>query len=587
MAVDTIDTGDNKQMRQYAKEKAKESQESCFRSAREDITSSRSDYLAKCDPFANKVGRELYVEQGDQLTCYEVKSNLAVGGQATLFRGRREPKRETHDTVKQQFICLKAHELARQKMKPLSELDPFIDEAEKEAETVQEEKGKRGLRKALEELLEQQKEDNAGLRTPNNDVCIRATTTLSDAQAKRMNREIALMGMRHPNIVTIYNFGVIGGRGVFVTELVKRVASPYGFSLDQLIRGAIGAAKGLKYYHDRGVFHRDVKPENVLFKKPNGTKVTAKVIDPGLAVITDFETPEERLTFSNEFLGTPIYASPEQSFSSKNADAQSDIYCLGATLYELLTWESPNPFNPDSSDVQKIMECLNNLHNKYYGLEHIKPVRVMNIDRRITMKELFGLYVRGREEKTNGNGKYTEIDMDDDILEGRVKLCNPVKQTLKKIWNHRIHHRTKNKLQNLEIFLACMMHPGERDESGLQYKRDFRYSNMRQVIKDLKSVLEGDKPENAYRIIERKYGNITTKTKDLFIHEVFADHNRYSKKTMTQRLGGAANYTAKAAAAVAAGLAAGGVGGYLLNKYLQLGDRLANFVGDIASNLPN
>ncbi len=150
-------------------------------------------------------------------------------------------------------------------------------------------------------------------------------------------------GLHHTNIVPIFEVGELGGvcyyamqfiEGRSLSELIKELRGrqqlPSAAQIRQFVEYAAQAADALAYAHRRGVVHRDIKPSNLLLD-PAGIVWTA---DFGLAFRPE-ETDGDRV---REPIGTPLYMSPEQaSPGSIPVDHRTDIYSLGATLYELLT----------------------------------------------------------------------------------------------------------------------------------------------------------------------------------------------------------------------------------------------------------
>jgi WD40 repeat protein/serine/threonine protein kinase len=158
----------------------------------------------------------------------------------------------------------------------------------------------------------------------------------------------ALALMEHPNIARVLDAGATeSGRPYFVMELVR--GTPLGEFCDQnrLTVGErlelfITVCHAVQHAHQKGIIHRDIKPNNVLVTLHDGTPV-AKVIDFGVAKATGQQLTEKTLfTSFAQMIGTPLYMSPEQAeMSGLDVDTRSDIYSLGVVLYELLTGTTP------------------------------------------------------------------------------------------------------------------------------------------------------------------------------------------------------------------------------------------------------
>lgn len=161
----------------------------------------------------------------------------------------------------------------------------------------------------------------------------------SQVKSRFLEEAKALAALDHPNIVHLYNFGQDAGSFVLAMQYVR------GRTWEQLIqdnerldwrvsvRIAIDVLNALEYAHGKGVVHRDMKPSNVLIRDDEHT---ATVMDFGIAKMTT----STRLTATGQTMGTVRYMSPEQ-VRGQEVDLRTDIYSLGATLYESLTGDSP------------------------------------------------------------------------------------------------------------------------------------------------------------------------------------------------------------------------------------------------------
>ena len=158
----------------------------------------------------------------------------------------------------------------------------------------------------------------------------------------------ALAMMSHPNIAQVLDAGATEtGRPYFVMELVPGVritdyCDQHGLDLPSRLELFIEVCLAIQHAHQKGVLHRDIKPSNILVVE-HGDKAVPKVIDFGIAKAIEGRLGDRgTVTFIEQFIGTPAYMSPEQAAAGGvDVDTRSDIYSLGALLYELLTGRPP------------------------------------------------------------------------------------------------------------------------------------------------------------------------------------------------------------------------------------------------------
>jgi serine/threonine protein kinase len=171
---------------------------------------------------------------------------------------------------------------------------------------------------------------------------------LGDESARlRFLREArAAASVRHPNVASVFHLGRTGSSYFYAMEFVE------GETLEHLIRRSgrvevkvaleitTQVAAGLAAVHEQNLVHRDIKPSNIMVRLKDDRVVTAKIIDLGLAKTVNEPSAQTAISAPGAFAGTPEFASPEQ-FAGVPVDIRSDLYSLGATLWEMVTGKTP------------------------------------------------------------------------------------------------------------------------------------------------------------------------------------------------------------------------------------------------------
>src|SRR4051812_20439171 len=161
--------------------------------------------------------------------------------------------------------------------------------------------------------------------------------------------------LQHPHILPLLDSGEANGRLYYVMPFVSgetlraRLDRDHQLPIDETVRIAREVADALGYAHSLGVIHRDIKPENILLQDGH-----AIVADFGIALAVQ-SAGGGRLTQTGLSLGTPQYMSPEQAMGERTIDARSDIYALGAVVYEMLTGDPPFTGSTVQAIVAKVM----------------------------------------------------------------------------------------------------------------------------------------------------------------------------------------------------------------------------------------
>lgn len=169
---------------------------------------------------------------------------------------------------------------------------------------------------------------------------------IADSQSvQRFLREgKATCRMNHPNIITVYDFGITpqSGQPFIVMDylqgisLADQIKNDGQVSVERSINILTQATDALDHAHRAGVLHRDLKPSNIMLIDYEGEKDYVKIVDFGVAQLIGAGGEQQRLTQMGEVCGSPVYMSPEQC-QGLELDARSDIYSMGIVIYETLT----------------------------------------------------------------------------------------------------------------------------------------------------------------------------------------------------------------------------------------------------------
>ena len=182
--------------------------------------------------------------------------------------------------------------------------------------------------------------------------------------AERFLNEIKVTAnLQHPNILALYDSGEADTFLYYVMPYVEgdtlrdKLDREKQLAVDAAIELTKSVATALDYAHRHDVIQRDIKPENILLHDGQ-----ALVADFGIALAVTAAS-DNRLTETGLSLGTPHYMSPEQAMGDRELDARSDIYSLGAMLYEMLAGDSEARPVIDAFDHQITRSAITNLQS--------------------------------------------------------------------------------------------------------------------------------------------------------------------------------------------------------------------------------
>lgn len=242
-----------------------------------------------------------------------------------------------------------------------------------------------------------------------------SSTEKSRHEQQFINEARAAGLLSHPNIVTIYDASIEGGTTYIAMEylqgreLHKWLDSGHRFTPGEVASIVWKIADALNHAHERQVIHRDIKPANIFMVKDD----LPKLVDFGIArapnrVADRMASSDEPYTIyhGNNLVGTPNYMSPEQA-TGKPVDARTDIYSLGAVMYQMLTGRKP--FHGESTD-----KLLQQIAYKAPPAPHEIDARIPPALSQVVMKAM-----SKRPEKRYQNAEQMALDIKRFLLRER------------------------------------------------------------------------------------------------------------------------------------------------------------------------
>jgi eukaryotic-like serine/threonine-protein kinase len=191
--------------------------------------------------------------------------------------------------------------------------------------------------------------------------------------ADKLNRFVqeakAASALNHPNILTVYEIGEVDGKNYIVTELIdgktlrEHLSQRESLQLNAILKIGVQVSEALSAAHQAGIIHRDIKPENIMLRKDGYAKVLdfglAKLSEPGAGATgsagSEDATRAQVNTTPGMVMGTVSYMSPEQARGT-TTDARTDIWSLGAVLYEMLAGKVPFTGETINHTIVSILE---------------------------------------------------------------------------------------------------------------------------------------------------------------------------------------------------------------------------------------
>ena len=303
------------------------------------------------------------------------------GGEGTVFFGHSDLDKMSVEALRKLYVPLLMHQRLRVNTDESGQSDGFDKWKEKKesALTKAKELKRSQLEKELREVY-----SSIGLSGSKIPVVVRVSKLPADVNL-RDERTDFVLGLRHDNVAYHLAHGATKRWNMPYTIIEQMdgmldPATARGNSISYYLHIFKSVAKGLKHINKLGIVHRDVKPDNILYRGNHG-RPEIKIADFGIMKVD--EASLNYRTKTGMPMGTPYYMSPEQAKDAKHLDWKTDQFSLGATMYEYLTGENPLGKNCDELGLMQIIDLAQKRPHKLGSIVTEQDIKSEGIEQAI------------------------------------------------------------------------------------------------------------------------------------------------------------------------------------------------------------
>ena len=311
----------------------------------------------------------------------ESSSNSKSGGEGIVYFGAMNLDDLSVEGLRILYVPIFMHQRLRVTMDKTGQSDGF--EKWKQKKEAAFEKAKELKRVQLEKEI---RDAYSSLNLEGTKLPVAVRVSKQDiTQAVRDERTDFILGVRNENVAYHFAHGVTKGwnHAYTIIEQMDGTLQPTvarGNSINYYLHVFKSVAKGLKHVNKLGIVHRDVKPDNILYRGNHG-RPEVKIADFGLMKVD--EATLKFHTKTGTTMGTPYYMSPEQAKDAKHLDWKTDQFSLGATMYEYLTGQNPLGQNCDDLGIIPMIDLASRRPHKLGSIVTSPDIKSEGIEQAI------------------------------------------------------------------------------------------------------------------------------------------------------------------------------------------------------------